>query len=89
MPSIACAAGHVFSIGLIPDPNSYTLISDARVGDAAEKIAEGSASHDDVEVSAGFLIRSFGMTAYKCPSCARLILFELGANMPPTSYVKE
>lgn len=90
MGTIRCACRHLFSDGEIPCPYGWTLISDANLGDATDKIVElTKAGEEDAEVRAEVTMRSYGHFAYICPKCSRLLVFEKGLDRPATSYRRE
>lgn len=76
MPSILCQCGNRISLGEIPSPNQYLIISD--------KDYDNFQGNIDSEK----LYRDMKIVAL-CNICKRIHIFWNGFDQPPTSYLCE
>lgn len=89
MATITCPGGHSFSDGQIPSPYAWTLISDANLESALDRIIDRAKAGKDVEAQTGVIMNAYGYPAYICPECERLLVFDKGIENPATSYRRE
>jgi len=89
MGTIHCPGGHTFSYGLVPCPHQSLLISEEQLEPALNEIEQIDWTREFAGDGLDWILRSRGHVAYRCPHCARLLIFEQGLDKPATSYRQE
>jgi len=66
-----------------------TIVPDVRIEGLSNAILDAIKREGDLEAEIPFLLATAGPTAYKCPRCGRLLVFEDGIDKPYKSYLAE
>jgi len=89
MGTIYCGAGHAFTDIVTPSPHAWTLISDVKFELLLDELMRLVRENEDNETKAGVMMQAYGIPAYICPECGRMVVFENGLNKPAVSYKRE
>lgn len=89
MSTIHCPGGHAFSDNEIPSKVSFHLIPDAIIEPLTATIIDAARNNSDAESVIAHRLLTSGIDTYRCPHCARIIVFWNGPNAAATSYMQE
>jgi predicted RNA-binding Zn-ribbon protein involved in translation (DUF1610 family) len=73
MPKLQCRCGEILNLSPIPNPLGFTIMSEARMDEAANALIEGQQRHDDFPDTVMQILHNTrgAVHAYECPRCGR------------------